>query len=87
MTRFRCPKCYTMPVGSPQCHCTVCHRTYGTFTAFDLHRFEGTCRSISKFGYEEMNGIWRQPMDNAKVAKFIQAVRGTRGKKVRDAPA
>jgi len=74
-------QCPTMPVNSPQCHCTGCHLTFGGPTAFDLHRFEGGCRDITSFGYEEMKGIWRQPMDNAKVAAFVERVRGTRGKR------
>lgn len=62
--------CQKPPINSPQCHCSVCHITFGGVTAFDLHRFEGGCRDISKFGFEEMNGVWRQPMDNEKVKAF-----------------
>ena len=70
-----------------QAHCPTCHRHFGGVTAFDDHRSNGICidpGSILRDGeplYVQMEGIWRKPMDQEKVAEFRDRVRGTRGKK------
>lgn len=80
-----CPK-----VTPAQAHCTVCHRTFGGVSGFDKHRHKlrhketgpmATCLDPGAFGYVERDGIWREPMDHAKVAQFRARVAGTRGRK------
>lgn len=61
-----------------QAHCSVCHRHFGGVTGFDKHRVGGMCLDPGSFGYVERDGIWREPMDHAKVAEFRNRVRGRR---------
>lgn len=69
-----------------QAHCSVCHRHFGGVRGFDSHRFTTDrgvriCLDPGTFGFVERDGIWREPMDQEKVAAFRARVAGTRGRK------
>ena len=71
-----------------QAGCPSCHRLFGGVTGFDEHRkrIEGSyrkeCVDPSEIGYvEDERGVWRNPMEQEKVALFRQRVSGTRGRK------
>lgn len=74
---------YKGPRPTPsQAGCSVCSRLFGGVEGFDTHRFNGTCRDPSPFGYvQDERGVWRRPMDQEKVAMFKARVAGTRGRK------
>jgi hypothetical protein len=61
-----------------QAHCPTCHRHFGGVTGFDKHRSNNHCLDPGAFGYVERDGIWREPMDQERVAAFRARVAGTR---------
>lgn len=63
-----------------QAHCSLCHITFGGIRGFDIHRRGGTCSDPSTFGFVERDRVWRDEVDQEKIAVFKDRVRGTRGK-------
>jgi len=70
-----------------QAHCSVCHRTFGGISGFDRHRksknqadpdSDRYCLDPTTFGYVEREQVWREPMDQDKIAKFVARVHGDR---------
>ncbi len=61
-----------------QALCSVCCRLFGGVSGFDTHRVNGACVDPSNYGYVEVEGVWRQPMDHDKVKMFRTRVSGTR---------
>lgn len=66
------PKCVN-PTPS-QAHCPTCHRSFGGVTGFDAHRrhpdHRGECVDPSLLGYAERAGVWRLPIDEARIAQL-----------------
>lgn len=56
----RCTNTCRLPSQS-QAHCSVCHRTFGGVSGFDMHRRDGACVDPRKFGIVERDGLWRTP--------------------------
>lgn len=57
----RCDGC---EVPTPaQCHCTVCHNTFGTVSSFDKHRRNGECINPLRIGLVLVGDVWRYPPD------------------------
>lgn len=56
----RCTATCRLPSQS-QAHCSVCHRTFGGVSGFDMHRRNGWCIDPTKFGIVERDGLWRTP--------------------------
>lgn len=64
-----------------QAHCgsVGCHLTFGGVRGFDKHRIGGTCHIPP--GYEEQDGVWREPMEHDRVEQFRERVRRDKEKK------
>lgn len=63
-----CPNCMRWWTGERAGHCTGCHQTLGSDTAFDQHRYgkhPRRCRSTDWMGergwWQDDKGIWRLP--------------------------
>lgn len=52
-----------------QCHCTVCHCTFGTVSSFDKHRKHGACLDPESIGLQLVGSVWRFPSDDRMDAK------------------
>lgn len=55
-----------------QAHCGACRRTFGGITGFDRHRRHGLCLDPSAFGYAEIRGIWRVPLDDDARSRLLR---------------
>ena len=44
----QCRGCHRRWLSLAQCHCTVCHRQFGSISTFDAHRVDGRCRSAAE---------------------------------------
>jgi len=58
-----------------QCHCSVCHLTFGGISGFDSHQRRGSCQDPVSLGMEERSGVWRRVEEHEKTEAFIRAVR------------
>lgn len=60
-----------------QCHCSVCHHTFGTVSSFDKHRKSGECVDPAAIGLQLVGAVWRFPSDERMGARK-QEYRGSR---------
>lgn len=57
-----CSSCGEMWTGLDRCHCTDCHETFNSTSAFDRHRRGGTCLSPREAGLSRtQRGYWARP--------------------------
>jgi hypothetical protein len=64
-----CGRCDAHWRGHAVAHCGCCHLTFTSVTGFDVHRYEGRCRSTDELrdlGYDpNTRGHWRKPIEHA----------------------
>lgn len=54
-----------------QCHCTVCHETFGGISLFDKHRKEGWCLNPQALEMRKNDrGVWRGIPTEADLKRF-----------------
>lgn len=58
-----CVKCKERWTGLNRAHCTGCHRTFNSVSAFDRHRVGFKCLDPMDLGMRvDEKGIWSKPM-------------------------
>ncbi len=67
-----CVVCRERWTGLSRAHCTGCHKTFNSVSAFDKHRPNMICIDPVKIKMEMSNkGIWSKPMPKDAVSYFI----------------
>lgn len=60
-----CGSCPAHWTGLERCHCSACHETFASVTAFTRHRratrTRGQCLSPSAAGLSRIGGFWQLP--------------------------
>jgi len=68
-----CGGCDSRWTGLTRAHCGACHLTFNSVGAFDKHRVRFSCQHPETREMIEVEGIWRSPMDDEKVARLKTA--------------
>lgn len=72
---YTCGGCTNTWTGLAQCHCSVCHETFGGISNFDRHRFNGECRRPEDIGLAiGARGVWSEPFSWAREGDHSQDV-------------
>ncbi|SNS54937.1 FDXHR family putative zinc-binding protein [Rhodococcoides kyotonense] len=70
---FACSRCDERWSGQATCHCSGCHLTYSSISAFDAHRRNGTCRAPDASGLvalEKAYPVFGYPTDPKRRSYF-----------------
>lgn len=64
-------RCVKPGVGTNQCHCTVCHKSFTAVGNFDDHRRHGQCLNPADLGMTpNSHGFYRRPMTDDEKQRF-----------------
>ena len=58
---FPCKGCGKSWTGHSRCHCTACHESFSSVSAFDRHRIDFACRPPGDPGLVLVDGYWQWP--------------------------
>lgn len=65
---FPCSTCGKVWTGHRRCHCTSCHESFSSASAFDHHRLDFACRPPASRGLALIEGYWQWPQRQEGVA-------------------
>jgi hypothetical protein len=70
-----CGRCHSHWTGLNTAHCNSCHLTFTGVSAFDEHRYNGTCRPITETRLidRERNGVVMYGWESSDSEDWVQA--------------